>query len=114
MKTYQSSGKNIFLITNHKTSKKVLVNQVILLKGDINYTTLHLENGKTKVVPHTLKFYETFLATHGFLRIHRSFMVNPDFVKEYDADLEILRMTNGQEAQISRRRKHCLTDSLVN
>jgi DNA-binding LytR/AlgR family response regulator len=111
MKTYQSSGKDIFLIINHKTAKKVLVNQVILLKGNINYTTLHLDNGKKKVVPHTLKFYETFLATHGFLRVHRSFMINPDFVKEYDAELEIIRMTNGQEAQISRRRKHCLTDS---
>ena len=107
MKTYQSTGKSIFLILNHKTAKKVLINQVVLLKGDINYTTLHLDNGKKKVVPHTLKFFETFLATHGFLRVHRSFLINPDFVKEYDENLEILRMTNGQEAQISRRRKGC-------
>ena len=107
MKTYQSTGKSIFLILNHKTAKKVLINQVVLLKGDINYTTLHLDNGKKKVVPHTLKFFETFLATHGFLRVHRSFLINPDFVKEYDAEQEILIMSTGEEATISRRRRGC-------
>ena len=107
MKTYKSTGKNIFLILNHKTAKKVLINQVVLLKGDINYTTLHLDNGKKKVVPHTLKFFETFLATHGFLRVHRSFLINPDFVKEYNAEQEILIMSTGEEATISRRRKGC-------
>ena len=38
MKTYQQKGNNALLILNHKTSVKVLINSVILIKGDINYS----------------------------------------------------------------------------
>jgi DNA-binding LytR/AlgR family response regulator len=78
MKTYQQKGNNSLLILNHKTSKKVFVSDVILLKGDINYTIFYLENGKQKIVAHPIKFFEPYLETHGFLRIHRSFLINPN------------------------------------
>lgn len=108
MKTYQQKGSSAFLIINHKTLKKVLVNNVVLLKGDINYTTFYFKYGETKTLPRTIKFFETFLETHGFLRIHRSFMVNPNYIESYNQEHEILTMTNGQSANISRRRKHTL------
>ncbi|MDZ7899065.1 MAG: LytTR family transcriptional regulator DNA-binding domain-containing protein [Arcicella sp.] len=71
MKTYQPKGSNTLLILNHKTLKKVLVANVVLLEGNINYTILYMQDGKTKLIPHTLKFFESFLRTHGFLRVHR-------------------------------------------
>lgn len=108
MKTYQQKGKETLLILNQRTVKKILVNNVILLKGNINYTTFYLEHGVEKVVARTLKFFEPFLKTHGFLRVHRAFMINPNFVKEYNYEQEFLTMSNGQRADISRRRKHTL------
>jgi DNA-binding LytR/AlgR family response regulator len=108
MKTYQQKGNNSLLIINQKTSKKVFIKEVVLLKGDINYTTFYLENGNQKVVAHSIKFFEPFLETHGFLRVHRSFMINPNHVKEYNQNNEFLMMTNGQKADISRRRKSVL------
>lgn len=108
MKTYEQKGNSAFIIINQKTLKKILVNNVVLLKGDVNYTTFHLQYGKIKVVPRSIKFFETFLKTHGFLRVHRSYMINPNHVKTYNQDQEILTMSNGQEANISRRRKHTL------
>jgi DNA-binding LytR/AlgR family response regulator len=107
MKTYQQKGNTDLLTINHKTSKKVFINDVILLKGDVNYTTIYLENGKQKMVAHPIKFFESYLETHGFLRVHRSFMINPNHVKDYKGD-EFLMMTNGQKAEISRRRKSVL------
>jgi DNA-binding LytR/AlgR family response regulator len=108
MKTYEQKGDNSLLIINHKTLKKVLVNNVVLLKGDVNYTTFHLLHGKEKMVARSIKFFEKFLETHGFLRVHRSFMVNPNYIQEYNQDRESLTMKNGQEATISRRRKYTL------
>ena len=108
MKTYQQSGSESLLIINHKTLKKVLLQNVVLLKGNINYTTFYLEHGKEKVVAHTLKFFENYLETRGFLRIHRSFMINPNFVKEYNEEQEFVTMANGHRATISRRRKSIL------
>jgi DNA-binding LytR/AlgR family response regulator len=110
MKTYQQKGKDTLLILNQRTVKKISVDNVVLLKGNINYTTFYLQHGEEKVVAHTLKFFESFLETHGFLRVHRSYMINPNFVKEYNHEHEFLTMSNGQKASISRRRKHTLKD----
>jgi DNA-binding LytR/AlgR family response regulator len=63
MKSYQQKGNQALLILNHKTLKKVLVANVVLLEGSINYTILYMQDGKTKLIPHTLKFFESFLKT---------------------------------------------------
>ena len=97
MKTYQQKGNESLLIINHKTSKKILINDVALLKGDINYTIFQLQCRKEKVVSHSIKFFEPFLETHGFLRVHRSFMINPNYIKEYVQNEEVLMTTNGQK-----------------
>jgi DNA-binding LytR/AlgR family response regulator len=110
MKTYQQKGNNALFILNHRTSKKVFVNSVVLLKGEVNYTTVYFENGKTKLIAHSIKFFEPFLESHGFLRIHRSFLINPNHVKTYIEGQDILIMSNGQEANISRRRKYIVKD----
>jgi DNA-binding LytR/AlgR family response regulator len=106
MKTYLQKGNKALLILNHKTSKKIFVNTVVLLEGDINYTIFHLENGKQNVVAHSIKFFEPFLETHGFLRVHRSFMINPNHVKNLNKELYTVTMNNGREAVISRRKKN--------
>jgi DNA-binding LytR/AlgR family response regulator len=110
MKTYQQKGNNALLILNHKTSSKVLINNVILIKGEINYTKFYLECGRERTVPHPIKFFEAHLETHGFLRVHRAFMINPNYVRNYDSEREILTMSNGQIANISRRRRSVLKD----
>ena len=108
MKTYKQKGKNTLLILNHKTSAKVLINNVIMIKGEINYTKFYLEGGTEKTVAHSLKFFENHLQTHGFLRVHRAFMINPKYMKNYDEEQNIITMMNGQQATISRRRKSVL------
>jgi DNA-binding LytR/AlgR family response regulator len=105
MKTYLPKGNNALLILNHKTSKKVFVDAVVLLEGNINYTIFHLENGKQKLVAHSIKFFEPFLETHGFLRIHRSYMINPNHMKNLNQEEYKVLMNNGREAIISRRKK---------
>ena len=108
MKTYQQKGSESLLIINHRTSKKILIDDVVLLKGNINYTIFQLQCGSEKVVPHSIKFFEPYLEKRGFLRIHRSYMVNLNYVKEYNQEHEVLTMSNGHKANISRRRKQAM------
>ncbi len=105
MKTYTQKGNNALLILNHKTSQKVFVDAVVLLEGDINYTTFHFKEGKQILVAHSLKFFESYLETHGFLRVHRSFMINPNHVKNLNEEQFTVTMSNGRKAMISRRKK---------
>ena len=77
----------------------------MLLKGKANYTIFVLNDGREKVVAHTLKFFEQFLQTHGFQRVHRASMINPNYVKSYNELTSIVTMDNQMNDQISRRRR---------
>jgi DNA-binding LytR/AlgR family response regulator len=105
MKTYQQRGNNSLLIINQKTLKKVLLENVVLLQGNVNYTIFYLEFGKERIVAHPIKFFEHYLEKHGFLRVHRSYMINLNHVKDYNPAEYLLTMSNGKKATISRRKK---------
>ncbi len=113
MKIYQQKGNNALLILNYRTSVKVFINSVVLIKADSNYTKFYLECGKVKTVSHSIKFFENHLENHGFLRVHRAFMINPNYVKKYNSEQEVLTMSNGQIANISRRKRHVVKDIIL-
>jgi DNA-binding LytR/AlgR family response regulator len=90
---------------NQKTSSKVLIENVVMMKAYINYTVLYMQDGSTNLVTRTIKFFEQSLESHGFIRIHRSYIINPKYIKGVSPEGDILLMSNGQEVIISRRKK---------
>ena len=78
--------------------------EIIRCEGENNYTTFYLLNGKKLVVSHTLKDYETILTDYGFLRVHKSHLVNVKQVTHMDRDGNML-LSNGHAVPVSRRRK---------
>jgi DNA-binding LytR/AlgR family response regulator len=89
---------------NHKTHGIICLNEVILLRGDINYTTFHLKNGKTIMIAHTLKYFEDQLNKFGFMRVHRAFLVNPKHILKYDSVGHKIEMDCNLVASVSRRK----------
>lgn len=104
MKLYQSHSKPDRLILNQRTKSYIPISYIMLLKGKANYTIFILRDGREKVVAHTLKYFESFLETYGFQRVHRASMINPNYVKNYDELTSIITMDNQMSVQISRRR----------
>jgi DNA-binding LytR/AlgR family response regulator len=62
-------------------SKKNIPHEIILLKGAENYTYIHLITGEKELSSYTLLRHEEKLK--NFIRINRSYLVNPDFIEEY-------------------------------
>jgi len=74
------------------------------LQADSNYTILHRVNLQKLVVSRTLKEFEDILEDKGFMRVHKSNIVNLRYVKEYSTiEGGIARMQDGGEVAISRR-----------
>jgi len=86
---------------------------VIMLKSDKSYTTIFLINEKSILVSKTLKEVEKKFAFPEFFRVHNSFLVNINHVKEYLKSLggELI-MSNGMSASISRNKKAELLERL--
>jgi two-component system, LytTR family, response regulator len=81
-----------------------LPSEIIHCEGESNYTKFFLEGGKSLMVSHTLKDYESILSDYGFVRVHKSHLVNMKYVTKVDRD-GFLWLSNGQSVPVSRRRK---------
>ena len=76
---------------------------IVRCKGEENYTRLFFSKQKPVLASKTLREYEELLAAHGFLRIHKSHLVNRLFVKKV-FPIRRLLLTDGTELEIAKRR----------
>ena len=90
-------------------------NEITYLEADVNYTIFHLNDGKKIVSSFTLKKYATDSRMAGFLRVHKSFLLNPDSIVncEQEGRKTTIELRNGQKVQVSRR-KIGLVQSFIN
>lgn len=80
------------------------INDMVSLQADSNYTIIHLKTMQKLVISKTLKEFEELLDGSLFVRIHKSYIVNLTYMKEYStADGGIVKMTDGNQWSISRR-----------
>lgn len=57
--------------------------EIIRCEADGNYCKFHIHSGGNILVSKTMGDYEDRLLSNGFLRVHHSHIVNPNFIKEY-------------------------------
>lgn len=88
-------------------------NQIIRLEAESNYTRFHFVDKKPLVVAKTLGEYEELLTPHGFLRTHRTHLVNRQYVQSFQPE-GFLLMKDNSKVEISRRRKEEVLDTLRN
>ncbi len=81
---------------------------ILFLRGDINYTEFHLVNGKKVVSSTTLLRHQEKL--DGFLRVSRKYLVNPEYITEIENrhGVRQVLMLNGERIAVARRRKGSL------
>ena len=90
--------------------QNLIPNDIILMKGNGNYSDILFKNGESLLVAKTLKTLEKELASVKFFyRSHKAFLVNLGHIVEIDEDK--LRMTNNTAALMSRRKKIGLIQS---
>ena len=100
-----SPDKNLVLINHSKGFTLIDYKDIVWLEASDNYTNLYLNNGKKIVASKTLKEFESILPNNVFFRIHRSSLINIDFIKEYsNAEGGIIIMSDGTSIQVSKAR----------
>ncbi|HHC79668.1 MAG TPA: response regulator transcription factor [Flavobacteriia bacterium] len=120
----QLEDKLQFLFSNLNKTDKISVSadgkiylvdrkEVIMLKSDKSYTTVFLTGDREILVTKTLKEVEKKFHYPEFFRVHNSFLINVNHVKEYLKSLGgELVMSNGMNASISRNKKSELLERL--
>jgi two-component system, LytTR family, response regulator len=88
-------------------------NEIIRLEGESNYTKIYFLNNKKVLASKTLKEYDELLSDHGFIRTHKSHVINKQHVVSYLSD-GFLTMIDQSKVEISRRRQHEIKAILKN
>ncbi|MFC5410346.1 LytR/AlgR family response regulator transcription factor [Larkinella bovis] len=104
--TAPADGSYLRRILVKETGKMCLVdtNAILYFDADGNYITLHTE-GKNYLIYESLTNLETRLNPDTFVRIHRSHIVNLDYVTEIEMHFNgeyMVRLRNGQQLKWSR------------
>lgn len=84
---------------------------VIRCEGDNNYSRFFFAEGKPFLVSKTLKEYDELLSDYGFLRVHKSHLVNKTYIQRYDREGN-LWMSDGSHVPVSRRNKDKIKELL--
>jgi two-component system LytT family response regulator len=82
-----------------------MVDEIFRLEADRSYTHIHLVNRKPFVASKTLKHFEEMLEEFGFIRTHKSHLVNPRHIARLSNDNEFVLLTDGTKVEVSRRKK---------
>ncbi|HSN62040.1 MAG TPA: LytTR family DNA-binding domain-containing protein [Ferruginibacter sp.] len=85
--------------------------QIIRLEGESNYTKFFFTEKKSMLTSKTLKEFEDILSDHGFIRIHKSHMINRKHITNLSGD-GILTMADQSRVEISRRRRADVIENL--
>lgn len=113
----QPNQKIKVLLGNRKAIEKIALpsieelffvkpDEIIRCQSDNNYTRFYLKSGQNILVCRTLKDYEELLEPLGFFRIHKSDLINLQYLKKYKrGEGGMVTLDDGTQLEVSRRRK---------
>ena len=85
--------------------KFVNIEEIIHCEADDNRTIFHLYNKQTLRTPRNLGHIEQQLQDFNFLRIHRSHLINKDYMEEFSRrDGGFVIMTNGDRLTVAKNK----------
>lgn len=86
------------------------VEDIMYCKSQSNYSTFFFSDGRKTLVSKTIKEIEKTMGPYSFQRVHRSFLINPDYMKKYNrGDGGYLIMEDDQIIPVSNQHKSLVT-----
>ena len=98
--------EDVLILTTSLGNEVVDCRSLVRIEAISNYCKLYFVNGKTLVVAKVLAWFEQKLAAKGFIRLHRSHLVNLQFVLGWDNITKAaIILKNFNSIPVSRRKK---------
>ncbi len=88
------------------------VGNIVRCQGEGNYTHIWFGDGKHLLVAKTLVEFEDLLQDFGFVRAHKTHLVNLKQVVAFLISGNLLNLKNGEQIPVSRRRKENVMERL--
>lgn len=103
--TLESKQLKNIVITDKGQQHIVSIDSIIAIEAQESYCTIHT-NDKTFIASKNLKHFETILENiPHFFRVHKSWLVNKNFIKHYSKSDLSIQLSNGLITKLSKYKK---------
>lgn len=104
----------VLCIPNQAGFEYIPIAEIEYIEADGSYVNLYCTNNRSKTISKNLKYFEIALLDFtNFIRPHRSFIVNKDFITNYiKSDGGFLILKSDVEIPIARERKQAIQEIL--
>jgi two-component system LytT family response regulator len=93
------------LFSTPKDELYVAIDKIVWCQADNNWTQMHLQDGTMHQVTETLKKVQNKIPHPDFVRCHKSYLVNMNYVKKVTKHCEKLVLSNDREVPVSQRNR---------
>jgi two-component system LytT family response regulator len=109
----QSPQKMRLCIPSLKGFQVIELDDILYAESSGNYTNLYFANKQMVCTSKPMHEYEQLLEDAGFVRIHKSILVNLLHIKEYlRGEGGSVILSNGKEVEVARRKKDLLISKM--
>jgi two-component system LytT family response regulator len=109
----QGPGHMKLCIPSLKGFQVVELDDILYAEAAGNYTNFHFKEMRPVCTSKPIHEYEELLADSGFVRIHKSYLVNLLHIKEYlKGEGGSVVLSNGIEIEVARRKKEPFLDKM--
>lgn len=106
LRNREEGQKMKICIPSLKGFQVVKLSEIVYCEASSNYTNFHFTDRAIICASKPIHEFETLLEDAGFVRVHKSFVINLEHVKEYiRGEGGSVMLTNGHEVEVSRRKK---------
>lgn len=95
---------NILSVSTSKGIHYFLPDEILRLEACSNYTNIYLTNNRRYLTSKVLKTFTPYLESKGFIRAHRTHLINPLHIAFINRD-GLIYMKDDTTIKISRRKK---------
>lgn len=109
-------SSEILLLPTSTGIQVITISNIVRIEALSNYSKLFFANAyastsgrNTLVVAKVLKWFDEMLADKGFVRIHRSHLVNLGCINSYTNNRHKIILQNEEQINIARRKRSSIT-----
>ncbi|MDX1762316.1 MAG: LytTR family DNA-binding domain-containing protein [Christiangramia sp.] len=88
-------------------------NQILYCKAESNYCCIKKIDGMARTASKTLKYVEEILPANSFQRIHKSYVINLNYVTRYHKANKEVELTNGETLPVSFRKEEEFINAIL-
>lgn len=97
--------RHTLTIPGVRERQTVPANDIVRIEASSNYSRIYLKNGQHLLTAKVLQWFQDLLPQEMFIRVHRSHLINREFVEKCGNGTQTLHFVTGEKIPVSRRNR---------